>query len=168
MLSFDDVRWSGLRGGYRTPFDPRPLLSRLEAKKNLDETWHDLWDELHHQGDVGEASYAAVPQLVRIYRQQGVLDWNTYAIVATIELARGTGENPEVPGWLKQSYLDAIRELASLGSEQVSSATRAEDIRVILSIIALARGARTSARFLLEYSEAELLAMEKTASEADA
>jgi hypothetical protein len=143
------------------------LLLKLEAKHNLNQTWHEIWGELHHQGDVGEASYAAVPHLVRIYREHAIPDWNTYAIIATIELARGRGANPEVPAWLKQSYGDAIRELACLGSVEVLSATKAEHIRAILSVIALARDARTSARFLLEYSEEELLAMEKIASAAD-
>jgi len=35
-----------------------------------------------------------VPHLVRIYRERRVLDWNTYAMVATIELARDSKKNP--------------------------------------------------------------------------
>jgi len=102
MLSLDDERWSSLNGGYRVPFDPRPLLRNLEAGNDVQAVWDELWQGLHHQGDVGEASYAAVPHLVRIHRQRGVVDWNTYAIVATIELARGIGTNPDVPAWLRQ------------------------------------------------------------------
>jgi hypothetical protein len=59
--------------------------------------WHELWDELHHQGDVGEASYAAVPIIVESYQKRGVIDWNAYAIVAIIELARNERDNPDVP-----------------------------------------------------------------------
>ena len=62
------------------------------------------WQNLEGQGDVGVASYAAVPHLVRLYRQRGAVDWNTYAIVAVIELARDTGKNPEVPNWLKELF----------------------------------------------------------------
>ncbi len=119
MLSLDDKRWENLEGGYRTRFDPRPLLSELEADKNAKAAWHDLWEELHHQGDVGVASYAAVPHLVRIYRKRGVLDWNTYAIVAVIELARNDGKNPEVPNWLAGDYFQAIRDLAEVGAIEV-------------------------------------------------
>ena len=43
---------------------------------------------------MGEATYAAVPHLVRIHRKGGIADWNTYAIVAIIELAREKGDNP--------------------------------------------------------------------------
>src|SRR5579863_1227359 len=96
MLSLDDKRWQNLEGGYRTQFDPRPSLSRLDTDDDTNAAWHDLWEGLHHQGDVGEASYAAVPHLVRIYRKRGVVDWNTYAIVAVIELARDERNNPEI------------------------------------------------------------------------
>jgi hypothetical protein len=102
MLSLDDGRWNNMAGGYRMKCDPRPLLAELESAENKETAWHELWEELHHQGDVGEASYASVPHLVRIHRTSGVVDWNTYAIVAIIELARGKGNNPEVPTWLEQ------------------------------------------------------------------
>ena len=110
MLSLEDKRWQNLEGGYRTSFDPRPLLSDLETKKNAKATWHELWEGLHHQGDVGAASYAAVPHLVRIYRKRGIIDWNTYAIVAVIELARDDGKNPKVPKWLEDDYFQAIQD----------------------------------------------------------
>lgn len=163
MLSLDDKRWSDLKGGYRTQFDPRPLLSALETGKDNTAVWHELWEELHHQGDVGEASYAAVPHLVRIYRQRGVVDWNTYAIVAIIELARGRGENPQVPEWLEDGYNRAIQELAEIGAAEVLRAKDLEDVRAILSIIAISKGARTHAKFLLEYSAEELLDLETRA-----
>ena len=116
MLSLEDKRWQNLEGGYHTSFDPRPLLSDLETKKNAKATWHELWEGLHHQGDVGAASYAAVPHLVRIYRKRGIIDWDTYAIVAVIELARDDGKNPKVPKWLENDYFRAIRELAEVGA----------------------------------------------------
>ena len=71
MLSLNDERWQNLDGGYRTQFDPTSLLSQLESGQGSKAAWHELWEGLHHQGDVGEASYAAVPHLVRIYRARG-------------------------------------------------------------------------------------------------
>jgi hypothetical protein len=79
MISLDDVRWSNMTGGYKSPFDPRPLLKKLATDSDTTEVWHELWEELHHQGDVGEASFAAAPFLVRSYRERGLLDWNIYA-----------------------------------------------------------------------------------------
>jgi len=60
MLSFDDPRWRQLRGGYGSPYDPRKALLSLERGTDVLAAWSELWEELHHQGDVGEASYAAV------------------------------------------------------------------------------------------------------------
>jgi hypothetical protein len=160
MLSLDDNRWNNLAGGYRMKCDPRPLLAELESEQNRDTAWHELWEELHHQGDVGEASYASVPHLVRIHRKSGRADWNTYAIVAIIELARGKGNNPEVPKWLEEDYLRAIQELAEIGAGEIWRTEEPEAVRAILGVIAIAKGLRTHGRFLVEYSEDELLEFE--------
>jgi hypothetical protein len=165
MLSLDDQRWQDLEGGYRIRFDPRPLFSELETNKNVKATWHELWEGLHHQGDVGAASYAAIPHLVRIYRRGGVIDWNTYAIVAVIELARDHGRNPKVPKWLEDDYFQAIRDLAEVGAVEVLQTKNPDEMRAILSILAISAGARTHARFLIDYSAEELLEMKRLASE---
>ena len=162
-MNLDDTRWAQLGGGYRVPTDVRPLISQLESGKDPAAAWTALWDELHHQGDVGEASYAAVPHLVRIHRQRGVVDWNTYAMVATIELARGRGGNPEVPSWLEDEYSRALAELAQIGLRELAEAEGEEAIRCILAILALWKGARTYGRLLSDFSEDEVLELEKAA-----
>ncbi|HWO35395.1 MAG TPA: hypothetical protein VNO32_41905 [Candidatus Acidoferrum sp.] len=143
--------------------DPRPLLAELESAENKDTAWHGLWEELHHQGDVGEASYASVPHFVRIHRTDGTVDWNTYAMVAIIELARGKGNNPELPTWLEEDYHRAIRELAKIGAAEIRHADEPDTVRAILSVIAIAKGLRTHGRFLVEYSEDEMLDIEARA-----
>lgn len=163
MLSLDDNRWNNLTGGYRIKFDPRPLLAELESAENKETAWHELWEELHHQGDVGEASYASVPYLVRIHRTSSTVDWNTYAIVAVIELARGKGKNPEVPNWLEEDYHRAIRELAEIGVADIWRTDEPETVRAILGVIAIAKGLRTHGKFLVDYSEDEMLDIEARA-----
>jgi hypothetical protein len=168
MLGFADKRLEGLLGGYRTPFDPRPILSKLESDVHAKEAWHELWEELHHQGDVGEASYASVPHLVRIYLQLGPDRsevWNTFGLVAVIDLARTRGKNPDIPEWLKKDYFLAIQDLAEAGSAEVLRAKDLDDIRAILSILAIAKGALTHAHFLLSYSDEELLDLERQAQQ---
>jgi hypothetical protein len=160
MLTFDDERWNNLTGGYRTLFDPRPTLRKLESQQDAATAWEELWEELHHQGDVGPASYATVPELVRIRRSGVVADWNLYAMVAIIELARTESNNPEVPDWLREDYFRSIQELAELGAKDILSAEESEAKRAILGVIAIARGLRTHGKFLVEYSEDELLEME--------
>jgi hypothetical protein len=87
-------------------------------------------------------------------------------MVAVIELARESRNNPEVPKWLMEDYLEAIRELAEVGAIEVLRTTSPEEVRSILSILAISAGARTYAKFLNDYSAEELLEMERLASEA--
>ncbi len=119
--------------------------------------WPELWNELHHEGDVGTASYASVPHLVRIYRTRRAIDWNIYAMVATIELARDQRQNPELPKLLEKGYFRAFYQLAGIGHSEVVRAEDPESVRVILGVIAISKGLRVHARFLVEFSEDELL-----------
>jgi hypothetical protein len=81
-------------------------------------------------------------------------------MVAIIELARGESQNPEVPDWLREDYFRSIQELAQMGTDDILSAEESQTKRAILSVIAIARGLRTHGRFLVAYSEDELLEME--------
>lgn len=107
------------------------------------------------------ASYAAVPHIVRIYRQRRADRWRAFGLVALIELARERGTNPDVPNWLEHDYVQAIQDLGEIGSTEVMGEGDADAIRAILSVIAIAKGARTHARFLFEYSDEEMIALEK-------
>jgi hypothetical protein len=60
-LDFDHERPSRLLDGYRIPYDPRRALHALEAGGDVAAAWGELWNDLHHQGDIGEGSFAAVP-----------------------------------------------------------------------------------------------------------
>jgi hypothetical protein len=137
MLSFDDERWNHLTGGYKTPFDPRPALRKLNSQHDTATAWQELWEELHHQGDVGDASYATVPELVRIHRNGRAADWNLYGMVAIIELARTESQNPELPDWLREDYLCSIQELAQMGTKDILCADEPETKRAILGVIAI-------------------------------
>jgi hypothetical protein len=152
----NDDRWTGLKGGYRMEYDPRPVLAQLRSGHHEDAAWDELWNELHHQGDVGEASYAAVPELVRIYKDRRVVHWQTYALVARIELQRTEGDNPQLPVWLEEDYFSAIQELAAAGASDVFQTSDPDTVRVILGIIAVARGLRVTGRLLVSYSETEI------------
>ena len=164
MLSLEDTRWTQMDGGYRLPYDPRATLSKLASGTETAAAWNELWQELYHQGDVGEASYASVPQLVRIYRERNELDWNAYAIVATIELARDSVRNPPLPAWLEPDYNAAITELAGIGLVELPRAENKETVRGILAVLALWKGLRTYASVLIEFSEDEVLELETFAA----
>lgn len=160
MLSLDDSPWDDLRGGYRVKFDPRPWLALLETGKDNGSVWQAFWEELHHQGDVGEASYATIPHLVAIYQRLRIIDCNVYDLVACIELCRGKGANPPVPKWLEEDYYGAIQQLAIYGLGQFPSIKQSEDVRAVLSVLALSKGARMHAKFLFLFADEELSEIE--------
>lgn len=156
MLPFEDNRWTKTLGGYRVPFDPRPLLKKLEKAEKLDDVWSELGGELFHPGDVGEASCATVPLLVRSHEHGGAPDAVTYAIISTIDLARGEGKNPEIPNWLQPGCDDAIARLGELGLRDLSKVRKIEEIPSVLGFLALWKGARTYANVHTWYGENEL------------
>jgi hypothetical protein len=155
MISLDDKRWSGLSGGYRIPYDPRNALRSLATGIAVEAAWTELWNELHHQGDVGDASYAAVPELVRIHAERNVLDWNTYGLVAIIEVSRQNAHNPKLPSWLEDSYHQALQQLANLGLDDFRRASQLELVTSIISILALAKGQPSLGNLAINFDENE-------------
>jgi hypothetical protein len=137
MLPLDDPRWNELAGGYRRPYDPSHALRSLESGLDV---WDELWQALHHQGDVGEASYAAVPHLVRIAKLLPGRDWNFYGLVSTIEIERHRKSNPPIPQWLVPAYKQAMQGMLELALSDLRGAPDRATIHSILGAIALAKG----------------------------
>lgn len=158
-MDMDDERWSGLEGGYRVAYDPRAALGRLARGDDPASAWDELWNELHHQGDIGLASFAAVPELVRIHQVRGVADWNTYALAATIEDARANPDNPALPNWLRPEYEQAWRNLFQIALTEIPAATEDDLVHSIIAVIAFAKGRRSMGRtaMLTEDEREELL-----------
>ena len=158
MLPYSDPKWKEMNGGYRTiPYDPTSALKRLEDEGNVDDVWEELWEELHHQGSVGEASYAAVPHLVRIQKEKRSLNWNLYALVGTIEIARWQKGGPQVPDWLATSYRDALKDLAEIAASELMRNDDPLTIRSILGFLTFFRGLRKFGALILWYDELELV-----------
>jgi hypothetical protein len=149
--SLDDPRWKELHGGYRVPFDASVPLRRMEAGE---EVWAELWDGLHHQGDVGIASYAAVPHLVRLAGQQR--DWNLYALVGVIEVERHRKGNPAVPDWLLADYEQAWRDLTVLALRDLAGPCDSSLVQSALSVLALSKGLTQFGAVLLHLDESEI------------
>jgi hypothetical protein len=137
MLSLADPIWRNLQGGYRVPFDASKALARMESGESV---WEELWNELHHQGDVGTASYAAIPHLVRISEAKREFDWNLYALAATIEIERHRTDNPQLPDWLAPSYKVAWEALVKMALTALGGKPDVLTLRSALSVVALGRG----------------------------
>ena len=162
MLALTDKRWQQLHGGYRRPYDASVPLTKLEAGQPV---WGELWQELHHQGDVGEASYAAVPHIVRIAQSMAARDWNVYALVSVIEIERHRKANPPLPDWLRPDYEAAWRDLASLALRDLATSDDTSTVQSALSVVAITRGQLKLGALLCYFDESEVdeLAEEKLA-----
>ena len=140
MLPLDDTRWPGLHGGYRQPYDARPLIARLASGSDDKAGWGEVWDELHHQGDIGEASYAALPHFVAAFRDRS-RDFNLYAYAAMLEECRAAGSNPQVPDWLEAGYHAAQDELLGFAFADLKNGAGSAKLLAMLSFLACYAGA---------------------------
>lgn len=150
LLSLDDPLWPTLEGGYRQPYDVSQPLKALQAG---DDVWHELWEELHHQGDVGVASYAAVPQLVAICSGAAERSVDFYALIALIELERHRRHNPPLPDWLRESYHAAWAQLPRIAAHDLQG----DGEPVVLSaVLALAKGKLKLGAMLMHMDSSEM------------
>lgn len=156
MLDFSDPRWHQLEGGYRVLYDPRPALTQLERGVDVAAAWEALWQGLHHQGDVGVASYAAVPHLLRVHRMRDVPDWNTFGLVGIIEHSRHANQNPRLPEWLKSGYDKAWQAIAEVAGRDLMRSDDPILTRMALGVIATARGLRFAGEVLMDFTDDEL------------
>jgi hypothetical protein len=90
--------WSGLTDANGNSYDPSAALTAI-ANGNFAEGYDELWQRVHHQGELGTAAYAVVPELVRLMQSARLPDWRAYALIATIDECRKS-RGPSVPAWL--------------------------------------------------------------------
>ena len=151
MIPLSDQRWKYFDGGYRDKYDASIPLSRLESEvEEFDSIWSELWENLYHQGDVGIASYAVVPYIARIVQSRKILNYNPFALTVAIELARGRGENPELPDWLKEDYDQALWEIAKYGCDNLNSEWDSSILKSVLALIAIVKGNRDLGELIFE------------------
>jgi len=158
LLPLDDPRWAAYRGGYnRAPFDVVSLIRRLQREGTSDQFWELVWGDLHHQGDVGEASYALVPYLVDHQSRQIDLDEQLFHYCVVIDLAQPENNSPPIPPELELSYVLALRKLPVLGAEQLRQGCSESVIMGVAAATALAAGHRVLARAYLEFGRSDAL-----------
>ena len=138
MLPLDSPLWAKLKGGYKVPYDAADPLRRLFGGEPPEGVWEELWEELIHQGDLGQASYAAVPHLIEFVRRSPRLDWNPLGLVASIELERP--DNPRPRKELADDYFAAVRSLPAVLGTHPDQGWGEPVVQWAAACIALARG----------------------------
>lgn len=152
MLSLDDPRWKTYRGGYRIEYDASIRLRKLFAGEPPGPIFDELWSQLHHQDDVGEASYAAVPYLLEYARTRPRLDWNVFGLISTIELCRTLSDNPPMPVELKDAYFQAISQSPEIAFNHSFKDWDEYLLECVVTCAALARNQRVFGRIYSEFS----------------
>ena len=151
MLPLNDERWKELEGGYRDKYDTSVPLSKLEKGSSAaGPIWNELWENLYHQGDVGIASYAAIPHIAKIIHQRNLLDHSPLALAVSVELARGRENKPSLPEWLETSYRDALLDMAEFACAKLREKWNPYFLKSTLSLLAIIKGNRNLGELLLE------------------
>jgi hypothetical protein len=159
-MELTDKVWQQLDGGYKTPYDASVLLIRLEKTddpKMIDDIWKALWNELHHQGDVGIASYLALPQLARIGIKNDLFDWNLLGICAVIEQQRHLGNNPDLPIEFQDYYKKGLADLKVFVIKNLNNDLDITTTVMALSTIATCDGHIKIGKSIMEMADKDLL-----------
>jgi hypothetical protein len=158
--ALDHGVWQTLKGGYKIPYDASVPLRQLEGATSAEQMkpiFRELWNKLHHQGDVGVASYLALPHLVRIAKEKSLTDWNALALCAAIEQQRILGDNPALPSEFSAFYAQGLEELKSLAlSILAHSMLDDETFRSASSAVATATGRVKLGKVILDLDSATL------------
>jgi hypothetical protein len=149
MLALDNPRWAELKNGYRVAYDARPLVRRFASGDDPDGCWDEIWEELHHQGDVDTASYAVLPHLVRMSREQQ-RDWNIYSYAATLSLEAGREPNPAIPEYIEPGFSESMGELFELAIADLRLGVPPITVRCILGFLAAHERAPELARAIVD------------------
>ena len=129
---------SELLDAYGKPFDPRPVVARWSNGEG-EEAAGLLWERLYHQGDLGSASFAAVPDLVEMLASLSQPDWNAYALIATIEESR-VSRGILLPDSLASGYVNAWKSVLALALCDLVEASQDELVLSLLAVLAHAKG----------------------------
>lgn len=155
LIALDDPRWAELQHAYGAADDIPELLANLSIPKNerseddpIEDTWHELWSSLCHQGDVYSASFAAVPHIVDALRRQPEhLMFDFVGLPITIEIERREADI-ELPEFLEPHYSESLQCLARFAASVILDTHDRSMSSALLTTLALAHGNTGVARML--------------------
>ena len=142
-MDLDNRSWTTLQGGYKIPYNASKPLKQLRdasRQEEFESIFAELWDNLHHQGDVGTASYLAVPQLVSICITKKSLNWNFIGLCVLIENCRLKEGNPELPKEYQDYYFESLTQFERYLLLNFKSITDQTALRLTLALFATVNG----------------------------
>jgi hypothetical protein len=155
LLSLESNRWSELQHAYGDASNIPALLSQLinlPSSNGDEEPWFSLWSALAHQGDVYDASFAAVPHVIHAAASNPLkADAVYFQFPAWVEICRKKN-GLELPRELSEAYLEALSRLPSLVAQAAAREWDADFLQCALSAISAAKGQTVIAEAALELS----------------
>ena len=156
MIDLNNEIWQRAEGGYKVEYDASIPLRRLEETNEpsvIAGIFDELWNELHHQGDVGLASYLAVPQIVRIGITKNLFNWDVVGLCAVIELQRHLGDNPPLPAEYIDYYKAGLTDLRLFVLANIDKDLDEDAFRTALSALAACKGSIRLAKAIMELDD---------------
>jgi hypothetical protein len=152
-LSLDSARWHELQHAYGPASDIPALLQQLASlpsSKNASQPWFSLWSALAHQGDVYQASFAAVPHVVAVLATSpSTADFNYFQFPALVEVWRRQ-RGVAIPEDLKADYFAALAALPALVAKASHGEWDEGFLVSALAAVAAAKGFAKVAEAVLE------------------
>jgi hypothetical protein len=146
MILLESGPWKHLKHAYGHASDIPELLTQLSQNTRpmrdyKDEPWFSLWSALCHQGDVYDASYAALPHIVQIgIEASGSIDTGFFLMPACIEIFRTSGRGPDIPPDLEKAYFKGLRGLHECAYRHASDVWSSSMAQSVAAALAAATG----------------------------
>jgi hypothetical protein len=159
-MELTDNIWKTLEGGYKIPFDASIPLRQLELTNDTEKIkkiWDELWNELHHQGDVGLASYLSLPQMVRIGKLNELYDWNLLGLCCVIEQQRHLGNNPTLPAEFSDYYNKGLADLKHFVLNNLNKKLDNTTYTLSLATLATCNGQIELGKAIMELEDKDIL-----------
>ncbi len=167
MLSLESATWGRIDHAYGPASDIPNLLRAVSSYPvkvdSQSEPYFTLWSSLFHQGDVYEASYAAVPHLLSIGESApAAVAEELLHLVTMIEAARLKDRGPTLSEELEQPYLAAIRSIPSFVAQRSESDWTEGFARICAASVVVAQGKSDLAEAILELSPDTIASLMKS------
>ncbi|MCU0289668.1 MAG: hypothetical protein MUF15_25155 [Acidobacteria bacterium] len=156
MKNLDDKIWKALKSGYKMPYDPTDIIKKLEKDKNSKNAWEAIWEELHHQGTIGDASYAIIPYLIDIHKRKHFDDWQIYSFVSLIIQESRRKTNPKIPKWIEKDYSESLKDLFNIALKDLKKSDDKLLTRSILGFLAFQKNLLKYGAIITAYDESEI------------
>ena len=152
-MEFENINWDDLTGGYKTSYNPIEAFYKIKSSNPIvvKSGFEELWENLHHQGDVGTASYYSVPILIKLCVEEKSLDWNFIGLCVIIENCRHSLDNPILPSAFEVYYNECLLKFETYLLSNFKKIKDEDSLKLTFAFLATNNGYYTLGKALEEF-----------------